>query len=205
MLTLHDYPQSPHCVRVRIALQLAGLRYRTIAVDLDGDEKKKRSLELTPFGTIPVLVDGRVVIGQSYAAIQWIGEKKPALLGTGANRALVLSWIAASATEIDPPIRRAYDVAFFAGRKGKVLEEALDDVRDALDRVEKARARTRFVAGDRPTIADAAIFPAFWLLQDLADDFARRLPRRRWPRWHAWYQRMLAHPAVAQVIAETEA
>jgi glutathione S-transferase len=204
MLTLYDFAPSPHCVRVRVALALGGLRYHKVSLQLDGDQRRPAFRKLSPFATVPVLVDGRATLAQSYAALSWIGDRCPRLVGRGPARARVLTWLAVAATELDPPIRRAYDLAFFEPRGRAARDAALDDVRAMLTRLEAAHGRARWAAGPTPTLADAALFPSFWLLDDLVEDFGAKLPRRRWPRWDDWYRRFRARPEVARVIAEAD-
>jgi glutathione S-transferase len=197
MLTLYDFPPSPHCVRVRLALSLGGLEYRKVAMRLDGDQKSATFRALSPFGTVPVLVDGKTSIAQSYAALAWIGDRAEALLPRrGAGRARVLAWVAAAATELDPAVRAAYDEAYFAKKRdAKRVAVAVGALRAAMDRLERAReadGRGPYVAGTKPTIADAAVFPSLWLAKD-------------WPRWAEWFARMNARAEVAKVIAEAEA
>jgi glutathione S-transferase len=210
VITLYDYPASPHCVRVRLALALGSLPYRKVAVDLDGDPKGHGCRKMTPFGTVPLLVDGAVRVPQSYAALQWLGDKIPALLPrAGARRARVLAWVAAAATELDPPVRDAYDVAYFTSKPNPAhIEAAVHEVASTFDRLERARAaeaKAKFVAGPKPTIADAAIFPSFWLAKDLTDDHPRVLAWSRWPLWSAWYAAMTARKDVAAVLADADA
>jgi glutathione S-transferase len=180
---------------------------------LDGDQTRPAFRTVSPLGTVPVLVDGtgskRLVIPESYAALVWLGERHERLLPRiPAARARTLMWLAAAATVVDPPIRRAYDEAFFTTRPARpVLSRAFDEIRDALDRVDRAVARQRqpFLAGASPTIADAGMVPSLWLLADLIDDYPRRLPRKRWPALHAWYDRTRARPDVAAVLAAGDA
>jgi glutathione S-transferase len=206
MMTLYDYAPSPHCVRVRAALALAGCDYRKVSLTLDGDQRRPAFRALTPFGSVPVLVDGKAVLAQSYAALSWIGECYPQLLGKGPMRARVLSWMAAAATELDPPLRRAYDLAYFQKGGRRHVDGALVELRDVLVRLEAARAGDHqpWVAGKTLTLADVALLPSFWLLADLVDDFGPKLPQRRWPWWTRWYARLRARPEIARVLAETE-
>jgi glutathione S-transferase len=210
VLTLYDYAASPNCVRVRLALALASLRHRTVAMTLEGDQDRPAFRALSPLGTVPVLVDGSTAVPESYAALLWIGGKRPALLPRGgARRARVLFWLAVAATEVDPAVRRAYGEAYFTRpRDAKRVAAAARALAAVLDRVEKARASAgsaRFVAGSAPTIADAAILPAFWLVRDLAEEAPRVLRMERWPRWSEWYARMTARPEVARVLADADA
>jgi glutathione S-transferase len=154
-----------------------------------------------------VLTDGKAVLAQSYAALLWIGERCPHLVGQGATRARVLGWIAAAATELDPPVRRAYDLAYFQKGGRRQLPGALAELRALLLRLETARAGDRqpWAAGKTLTLADVALLPSFWLVADLVDDFAAQLPERRWPWWTSWYARLRARPEIARVLSEADA
>jgi glutathione S-transferase len=194
---------------VRLALALGGVKHQLVDMKLDGDQRAPKFRALTPFGTTPVLVDGKTVVAQSYAALQWLGDKRPSLLPrTGAARARALTWVAASATELDPAVARAYQAAFFTKKPdSQVVDAALTKVREAVDRLEKALAaqgKSPYLAGRAPTIADAAAFPSFWLLQDLADDFPKRVAMKRWPLSAAWYARMKERDEVKAVLARAE-
>jgi glutathione S-transferase len=210
VITLYDYAASPNCVRVRLALAFAGLRYRKVRMSLEGDQKRPAFRALSPLGTVPVLVDGRTAVPESYAALLWIAGKRPALLPrAGASRARVLFWLAASATEVDPAVSRAYAEAYFTRpRDDRRVAAAVRTIVGVLDRIERARASggaRRYVAASSPTVADAAIFPALWLLRDLAAEAPRVLRFDRWPSWNAWYETMIARPDVAGVLADADA
>jgi len=105
---LHTYWRSSASYRVRIALNLKGIRYESRAVHLvrDGGEQKKPAyLDLNPQGLVPLLVvDGRP-INQSLAIIEYLEEcwPEPALLPTGpADRARVRSLALMIACDIHP-------------------------------------------------------------------------------------------------------
>jgi glutathione S-transferase len=210
VITLYDYAASPNCVRVRLALALAGLCYRRVRMTLEGDQKRQAFRRISPLGTVPVLVDGRTAVPESYAALLWIGGKSPALLPrAGARRGRVLFWLAVSATEIDPVVARAYAEAYFVRpRDERSIATSIRKIVGLLERIEVARAtarRERYVAASSPTIADAAVFPALWLLRDLAEEAPRTLRFERWPAWREWYEMMADRPDVAGVLAEAEA
>ncbi|KAK6121248.1 hypothetical protein DH2020_045022 [Rehmannia glutinosa] len=66
-LKLYSYWRSSCSHRVRIALNLKGLDYEYIAVDLlKGEQKSPEFLKLNPLGYVPVLVDGDTYLEEKY-------------------------------------------------------------------------------------------------------------------------------------------
>ncbi|KFK33439.1 hypothetical protein AALP_AA5G013800 [Arabis alpina] len=84
-LKLYSYWRSSCAHRVRIALTLKGLEYEYIPVNLvKGDQfgsvfrfVPEDFKEINPMGTVPALVDGDVVISDSFAIIMYLDEKYP--------------------------------------------------------------------------------------------------------------------------------
>ena len=75
---LHDYWRSSAAYRVRIVLNLKGVAYRSVQVDLRAGEQSDRSFRaISPQGLIPVLeIDGHVVT-QSLAIIDYLDATHP--------------------------------------------------------------------------------------------------------------------------------
>lgn len=105
MITLYDYWRSSASYRVRIALNLAGLDWRAVAVDLtDGSQRSKDHLTRNPQGLVPVLeIDGHRFT-QSLAIIEYLDETRGlGLLPADApGRARVRALAHAVAMEIHP-------------------------------------------------------------------------------------------------------
>ncbi|ESR58501.1 glutathione transferase [Citrus sinensis] len=77
-LVLYSYWQSSCSWRVRFALKLKGLIYEYKAVDLSkGEQFSPEFEELNPLHFVPVLVDGDVVVSDSYAILLYLEEKYP--------------------------------------------------------------------------------------------------------------------------------
>lgn len=79
MLQLHNFFRSGTSHRLRIALNLKGLDYQYVVVDLRKEEHLGAAFKaLNPQGLVPALVDGEQVLTQSPAIIEWLEERYPA-------------------------------------------------------------------------------------------------------------------------------
>jgi maleylacetoacetate isomerase len=77
-LTLHHYWRSSCSWRVRWALQIKGIPYESMAVNLlKGEQNDLVYLKLNPSGQVPCLiVDGRA-LSESTAILEWLEETYP--------------------------------------------------------------------------------------------------------------------------------
>jgi maleylacetoacetate isomerase len=108
-MKLYSYFRSSAAYRVRIALNVKGLEYEYVAVDLRGgveDHHKPDYLAINPQGLVPALQDGGQVIPQSLAIIEYLDEAYPKasrlLPQAPAQRAIVRSIAASIACDIHP-------------------------------------------------------------------------------------------------------
>ncbi|VVB03881.1 unnamed protein product [Arabis nemorensis] len=77
-LKLYSYWRSTCGHRVRLALSLKGIEYVYIPVNLlKGEQFDPDFMKINPMGTVPALVDGNVVITDSFAIIMYLDEKYP--------------------------------------------------------------------------------------------------------------------------------
>lgn len=75
MITLYDYYRSSAAYRLRIALNLLGLDYDTIPVDLlKGDHKSQENLARNPQGMVPTLNIKGQNLTQSLAILEFLEE-----------------------------------------------------------------------------------------------------------------------------------
>lgn len=107
-MKLYEYFRSSASYRVRIALNVKGVGYESIAVDLRAAASAQRTaqfLSVNPEGLVPVLVDGERTFTQSLAIIEYLEEThpQPALLPRSpAERAQVRALALAVACDIHP-------------------------------------------------------------------------------------------------------
>ncbi|XP_019198105.1 PREDICTED: glutathione S-transferase 2-like isoform X1 [Ipomoea nil] len=77
-LQLYSNWESSCACRVRIALNLKGLDYEYKAVNLlKAEHFSPEFLKLNPMGYVPALVDGDIVISDSFAILMYLEEKYP--------------------------------------------------------------------------------------------------------------------------------
>jgi maleylacetoacetate isomerase len=107
-MKLFGYFRSSAAYRTRIALNLKGIAWESVLVDLRAPVSAQHSREfrtLNPQGLIPVLIDGEHTLTQSLAIIEYLEEthpQPPLLPREPAARAAVRALALAVACDIHP-------------------------------------------------------------------------------------------------------
>ena len=165
-MQIYNYFRSGTSHRLRIVLNLKGLAWDYVAVDLRAEAHFGDAFKsLNPQGFVPMLIDGDLVLTQSPAIIEWLEERypEPPLLPVNArDRARVRALAAMVACDIHPlHNRRVLEylrhtlgcdeaaVLAWCGTWIKAGFEALETLLAA------DQARGDFCFGHRPTLADA--------------------------------------------------
>jgi maleylpyruvate isomerase len=105
---LYAYYRSSAAYRARIAVNLKGVEYETVAIDLLGsepDQRKPEYLAINPQGLVPALVVDGTTIAQSLAIIEYLDEmypQPPLLPRSPLERARVRAMSLAIACDIHP-------------------------------------------------------------------------------------------------------
>ena len=185
-MKLHNFFRSGTSHRLRIALNLKGLDYDYVAVDLRKNEHQGAAFKaLNPQGLVPALVEGDLVLTQSVAIIEWLEERHPtpALLPTDLNaRAHVRALAALVGCDIHPVNnKRILDTlrASFGADDAAINTWCATWISAGFDAYEALLAadtrRVGFSYGNAPTIADVYLIPQI--------ESARRfkVDLRRWP------------------------
>lgn len=103
-------------LRVRWALEEAGIPYRiTLVGGGDGTLPLPAYRAIQPFGQIPAIEDGSLVLFESGAIVHYVAERSTTLLPDDAHRrAQVTTWMFAALNTIEVPIMSLAEVDLFA-------------------------------------------------------------------------------------------
>lgn len=169
-MKLYNFFRSGTSHRLRIALNLKGLAYDYVAVDLRTEAHLGAGYKaLNPQALVPVLVDGEQTLIQSPAIIEWLEEwhPTPPLLPAGADdRARVRALAAIVACDIHPINNRRvleYLRRTLGCDEAAVLAWCARWIASGFDAIEALLAadtrRGDFCFGAAPTLADVYLVP----------------------------------------------
>lgn len=208
-MKLYSYFRSSAAYRVRIALNFKEIPYEYESVHLvnsGGEQHTEVYHDLNPQELVPTLIDGKVVIGQSLAIMEYLEEKNPdpALLPKDkAKRAYVRQIAAAVACDIHP-LNNLRVLQYLSNhmecnqtRKNDWYTHWIKLGFDALEElISQSPHAGKFCCGNSLTMADACLIPQIYN--------ARRheMDMNPWPTLFAIEQNALDHPAVKAASPE---
>ena len=173
---------SPYCWRTKMALKHKGLEFETVPWRYT----EKDRIEFTGSTTVPVIVDGKRAVYDSFEIAVYLDEaypSRPGLFEGTESRALSLFMNHWAVHSLHPPLLRAIlldlyrhlhekDKAYWRSSREKRLGGRLEDVgadpkkwlaefRGALEPLRPALVQNAFVAGKGPGFADYIVFGTF--------------------------------------------
>lgn len=206
-LTTFDWvPEMPRGyvrdIRVRWALEEAGLPYRVASVPFDG--RGAEHFAHQPFGQVPWLTDGDISIFESGAILLYLGERNRALMPTDPRgRSEALEWLFAALNSVEAAVLPWSIFVFSDDQEQTPGRKQLDGFLKArLDHMEVVLAGREWLAGTF-SVADILMADVLRLadrFDGLADypacrDYVARGAGR--PSFVKAYRDQLAHFAAA--------
>ena len=169
-MILYGYFRSSAAFRIRIALNLKGLEFDTVLVNLsEGEHLSDEYRRVNPQGRVPALVDDGVTLLQSPAIMEYLEESypDPALLPDGAKpRARVRSIANIISCDMHP-LNNLAVLNYLAGalsanekQKSAWYQHWVAEGFNAVEKLLSDSSNTGdFCDGDRPGLADICLVP----------------------------------------------
>ncbi|KPD13270.1 maleylacetoacetate isomerase [Phaeobacter sp. 11ANDIMAR09] len=198
---LFDYWRSSASYRLRIALNLAGIDYQSISIDLvKGEHKSPEHLARNPQGFVPVLdIDG-LRMTQSLAILDYLDQTRDLglLPKDPAARVQVQALAHAIAVDLHPVCnlqvaKQATQLS--GGAEGMPGNWMVHFIRPGLQAFEALLAgydQNPYCTGDTPGLADICLMPQLYNARRWGADFSDM------PRITAVETACAAHPAFAK-------
>jgi glutathione S-transferase len=188
---------SGHCHRVELCLSMLDLPYELVEIDLvTRGHKTEHFLAMNPFGQVPVMEDGDILLADSNAILVYLAGRYAAepdnwLPRDPLGAARVQRWlsVAAGPLAFGPAAARVTELF-----KRPPHPEAIERSHALFAVMEQALASTAFLAGDTATLADIANY-----------SYVARAPEGRvsletYPRLRAWLARIEALPGFLPMV-----
>jgi glutathione S-transferase len=144
-------------LRVRWALEEAGLNYRTRLLE-QGDQDKDDYRALQPFGQVPVFQEGDLALFETGAIVLHIGGRSERLLPNELNaRARAVQWVFAALNSIEPFVMNVALIdLFYAHEEWAKLRRpgAVAFVERRLGALSKSLGDKQYLDGERFTAGD---------------------------------------------------
>lgn len=180
MYTLYHFPISCSNV-VKIVLELIDAEHKTINIDLyKGEQHAPEFLAINPQGKVPVLAEGERVLTQGSAILLHLSQKystydlMPDL--SSFEGATALKWL----DFVSASMHSNFDKIFHADRISKDIEIVKANAEEQLvkqfQQVEKRLNKSKYLAGDKPTLADYYFVVMLGWEQVLSFDLLQRFP-----------------------------
>ena len=169
-LVLYDYWRSSASYRVRIALNLKGVPYERVPINLlEGEQAGEAYHALNPQGLVPMLDADGERLTQSLAIISWLEWKYPAPLllpASPSTRAHILALTMTIAADIHPlnnlrVLKRLSAMGIDQAERDDWYRHWLIEGFDALEALAAPQSGT-FLVGDTPTLADVCLVPQMY-------------------------------------------
>lgn len=168
-LGLHDYWRSSASFRVRIALNLKGMAYESLPVNLlAGEQGEADYRAVNPQGLVPALETGGATLTQSIAIIDWLDRVRPEpplLPADPIARAVALSRALVIACDVHP-LNNLRVLRWLKTELG-VDDEARQRwiahwIDEGLRALEAEAGTSPFLAGDAPGLPDLCLVPQLY-------------------------------------------
>lgn len=207
MIDFYGMGNSPNVIKVAIMLEETGLEYRIHHVRvLNGENYDPAFLALNPIAKVPVIVDHDVAgptqpIFESGAILIYLAETyKPDLFpASGHDRWEILKWLMFQMSLVGPMLGQVNHFHLIPSEENSYAAGRYrDQGARALRNIDERLKVSRFIGGDKYSIADIAVHP--WMGYIVRHG----LNERDYPHLIAWRDMLDERPAVRRGAAAME-
>ena len=187
-----DY-RSGNCYKIKLMLELLGLPYEWVAVDiLKGETQSEAFLAKNPNGKIPVLeLEDGTCLWESNAILNFLADGSEFLPTEPRLRTQVLQWQFFEQYSHEPYVAVARFIQLYQGMPEERREEyEVCHVRGhkAFRVMEQQLQRTPYLVGEQYTLADIALYAYTHVAHEGGFDLSG------YPAINAWLARVASHP-----------
>jgi len=183
-------------LRVRWALEEAGLPYRTRLLE-QGDQEKPEYRAMQPFGQVPVFEEDGLVLFETGAIVLYIGARSETLLPADSGaKARAVQWLIAALNSIEPHVMNVATLEIFhANEEWAKLRRpgAIEFLLKRLSGLSKSLGDKTYLDGDRFTAGDLMMSTVLRILT--GSDIVTRDARLA-----AYIERCTARPAFKRAL-----
>lgn len=160
-MKLYDLELSGNCYKVRLFASLIHTPLNIIPVNfMQGEHKQNKLMKLNPWGEIPILEDGNIVLRDGQAILVYLANKYggEAWWPSEAHlQADVMQWLSVAANEIQHGPNKARLIKKFAAEYDHT--QCVLQSNKILTLIDSHLMNNHWLAANRPTIAECAIYP----------------------------------------------
>ncbi len=200
-MRLHSAPKSGNSYKVRLLLGLLDTEYEIVNYDTKGGETHAPEYleNVNPDGKVPVLeLEDGTMLPESGAILLYLAEGTPYLPEEKLERAQVWRWMFFEQYSLllylsRPRLWRMLGVEITAQRRAE-LEQLFEQGYRALGVMERHLSDREFFVGDRPTVADVALYVYPHVSPEGGYDL------EGFPKVRAWLERIAALPGYVPLM-----
>jgi glutathione S-transferase len=178
-LVLYDFPFSGNARKVRLLLAELRLEFEHREVPMQRPRPDWYT-ELNPFGGVPAIQDGDLVLAESQAILRYLAarEGRDDLYPSDPARRARVDWaLDAWTTFVNPRLRPVLLAVIGANPDPAAAEAALPDLLEAFTAFERFVGDDGTVCGGGFTIADCAVIPGLLRLRKAPLALEERFPK----------------------------